>query len=87
MVRDIRNDEKLRHENTLTEFERPSMQIENTVKVSTLLTKKTLPQKQKKQYDSKYASKLKAKINISLSTNSLGMQSALRNEQPLNEKL
>jgi hypothetical protein len=63
------------------------MQIENTVKVSTLLNKKGLPPKQKKQYGSKYASKLKAKINISLSTNSLGMQTALRIEHPLKDKL
>lgn len=86
MVRDLRNDEKLRHENTLIEYERSSMQIDQTVKVSSLLTKKTLPPKQKKQYGSKYANKLKAKINISLSTNSLGMQNALRGEGGLKEK-
>lgn len=80
MVRDIRNEEKLRHEETLSEFERPSVQLENSVKISTLITKKALPPKQKKQYGSKYASKLKAKINISLSTNSLGMQNALRGD-------
>jgi hypothetical protein len=60
--------------------ERSSIQIENSVKISTLVTKKTLPPKQKKQYGSKYASKLKAKINISLSTNSLGMHNAIKSD-------